>query len=207
MLEQIGRELLQLRSSFDQKLGEARALRRQQHEVEAELEGLEENIQNLQKVGAIIQKLTTDVQENFLKVIETLISDGLFAVFGTQIQFKITPTTRNSQVTLDFKLINENGTETDIVDARGGGLLAVCGVLFRLLMVRLLKGRVRQVVVLDEALAMLSSEYRQQAGELLAKLTKELDIQIILVSHQTEINEYADTQNHLVAKNGAVTVK
>ena len=205
-LEACERLLSQKRSTFDRNLGTAKALNIQRKELQTEIESLSEQVELYQKAEVIIQKLTQEVQRTFMASIESQINYGLQAVFGVPILFHVEPKVRNSQVTLDFKLVNPDGAETDVTDARGGGLLAVCGVLFRLILVRMLKGRVRQVIILDEALAMLSVEYRAAAGELLAKMASDLGIQILLVSHQTEVNEYADAVYHLASRNGVASI-
>ena len=56
-----------------------------------------------------------------------------------------------------------------------------------------------QVLLLDEPLAMLSAGRIEQAGALLRRLADELDIQIIMVSHQREFLEVADVAWELEA--------
>lgn len=185
-------DLQDRRDAYQRKVGEALAVSRHKGEVETELEHLSDEIETLGKALGVLHTLSTSIQEHFLKGIESLVSEGLSAVFEETIKFHITATTRNKQVNLDFTLENKDGTETDLLDARGGGLVSLCGVLLRVIMCRLMSDRVRQVLVLDEALGMLSSNYQQSAGELLDKLSKELDMQIMLVSHNNEIAETAD---------------
>ena len=182
-----------LEAVYNRNLGESRVLQRRKEEIAVEIVSLSDTIGNLDEVLVILEKLTSETQEEFLGGIQKLISEGLSSVFGETINFKITPVTRIKQVTLDFTLENSDGTETPIIDARGGGLISLCGVLCRMIMVRLMRGRLRQILILDEPLAHLSREYLPAAGELLARLADELGIQIIAVSHQSEINEYADT--------------
>lgn len=182
----------QKQSEFQRKLGEAQAINSHKKELEAELSKLEGEVATLGKVIGILHTLSTSVQERFLTSIEDLVSDGLSAVFSEPIRFKITPTVRNKQVNLDFSIHNEDGTETDLLDARGGGLVCLAGVLLRIIMARLMSNRVRQILIMDEPLGMLSSNYQPAASELLRKLADELDMQLIIVSHNQEIIEHAD---------------
>lgn len=182
----------QRQNEFQRRLGEAQAINAHKKELEAELAKLETEVMTLGKVIAILHSLSTSVQERFLKGIEDLVSEGLTAVFGETIQFVITPVVRNKQVNLDFSIHNQDGTETDLMDARGGGLVCLTGVLLRIIMARLMSSRIRQTLILDEPLGMLSSNYQPAAGELLRKLADELDMQLIIVSHNQEIIEHAD---------------
>jgi ABC-type cobalamin/Fe3+-siderophores transport system ATPase subunit len=143
--------LRQKRSRFDQKLGEARAIKRRQGELEKEVEALGLEVSNYDKALAIFHGLSSVVQEHFTQA----------------------------------------GTETNILDARGGGLSALCGVLLRIVILRLMTDRIRQILILDEPLSHLSAAYVPAAGELLRRLSDELDIQIIMVTHQPEFADHA----------------
>jgi DNA repair exonuclease SbcCD ATPase subunit len=183
--------LRQKRSRFDQKLGEARAIKRRQGELEKEVEALGLEVSNYDKALAIFHGLSSVVQEHFTQAIEDLISEGISSVFETNLRFKITPDVKGGQSVLDFTISNDDGTETDILDARGGGLSALCGVLLRIVILRLMTDRIRQILILDEPLSHLSAAYVPAAGELLRRLSDELDIQIIMVTHQPEFADHA----------------
>lgn len=201
----IVRELQKRKQAFDQRVGEARIIKSHIDNFTAEVEVLGEEVELMAKVSAVLHELSVSVQGRFLSSIEALISEGLSAVFEVPIAFKIISTTRNRQVNLDFELVNEDGTVTDLMDARGGGLVSLCGVLLRVVMVRLMADRVRQILLLDEPLAMLSAEYVPAAGELIQKLSQELGIQVIMVTHQPEFMDSADTAYELVGSpNGVI---
>ena len=191
-IEQTETAIKQKRDEFNRRLGEAQSINAHKKETEANIESLKSTIETLGKVAFVLHSLANAVQEKFLNGIENLVSEGLSAVFEEPIKFKITPTVRNKQVNLDFTILNEDGTETDLMDARGGGLVCLTGVLLRIIMARLMASKVRQVIVLDEPLGMLSSGYQPQAGELLKRLATELNMQLIMVTHNPEIIEHAD---------------
>lgn len=204
MTVEVTEKLNEKKRRFNQAVGEARSVKSQVTNLEAEIGTLKQTVDDLRIVSEIIDQMTTDVQKEFLGTIEKIISDGLSSVFETRIEFKISPKVRNKVVTLDFTLLNEDGTETDVVDSRGGGLISLAGVLMRLLMIRLMRPVVQQVAVLDEPLGQLSSGFQPAAMELLAKVAQDLDIQIIMVSHQMEAAEWADVVYELEAgPNGA----
>jgi len=185
------------RTQFDQRLGEAKAVKTRCLEIDNELEELEHQVVLYGKSLALLHSLSSNSQYRLLNDIEHLVSDGLSAVFESDIKFKITPSIKGSQMYLDFGLTNEDGTETDLQDARGGGLVSLTGVLLRIVMLRLLSDRRRQILILDEVFSHLSDEFVPAAGELLKNLSEQLDIQIIMVSHKEQLLEYADTAYHL----------
>ena len=121
-----------------------------------------------------------------------------------EIKFRIDSQVKAGQVTMDFRLEDAEGNSTALIDARGGGLVSLCGLILRILIVRLLNSRVAQVLILDETLAMLSEEYRPAAAELLQKMSTDLGIQLLLVTHHSEFMDYADTVFRLSKSNGEV---
>lgn len=206
-VDDIAGRLRRREQALAQRIGEARVVKGRIDDLTEEVETLGQEMELMGKTSAVLHELSTAVQERFLNAIEKLISEGLTAVFEVPIIFRIKSTTRNRQVNLDFELENEDGTTTDLLDARGGGLISLCGVLLRVVMVRLMSDRVRQIMILDEPLAMLSAEYVPAAGELIQKLSSELDIQVIMVTHQPEFMDTADIAYELVGSPNGVMAR
>jgi len=204
--DRLNKRVLAVRSLVDYRMGERIAYSNAKKDLEIVLKVYESDIIDYRQILAIFQSLSVSVQETFIRSIESLVSEGLAAVFEEPIQLRIESVIRGGQANLDFSLINEDGTETSLIDARGGGLISLCGILFRIVMLRLLSGRIRQLLILDEPLSHLSDEYIAPAGELLKKLSDDLSIQILMISHQTEFAEYADKAYKLVKKNGTIEV-
>jgi hypothetical protein len=121
--------------------------------------------------------------------IESLVTFGLQAVFGSEYEFKLVQTVSRGLVNYDFELVC-NGQTTVLKDAHGGGVLCVVGYLLRLIVV-LLSGQ-RRLLVLDETFGMLSREYLPAIVELIREVTDKLGFQHIVVSHSPEFEENAD---------------
>lgn len=77
----------------------------------------------------------------------------------------------------------QDGKEIDPQDGDAGGLLDVAAFALRLAALRLAVPRPRQLLVLDEPFRMLSKDYSERAAALLLALSKELNIQIVIVTH------------------------
>ncbi len=189
---QLQNRLVNLNMGYQRHLGQKQAVENQAKEYEDELEATRETLLDFSKVLSIFHVMTDAVHAQFLEVIEGVITSGLEAVFNEPIEFRIVPTIRGKNVNFDFVISGDGGSNTDLMSARGGGVVSVIGVLLRVLVVRLLRDRVRQVVILDEPLAMLSEEYVEPMGLLLSTLAADLGMQIILVSHQPGFANNAD---------------
>jgi len=203
-LEELKSDFTRIQRDFDSKVGQLKEVQLQLESVDSELNALSDEIESYGKVLGIFNSLSSSIQVEFFTVVEKLISEGLTSVFQESINFKIESSIKSQQVSLEFYLEDSDGNKTPLIDSRGGGLVSLCGLLLRILMVRLMRNKVAQVLILDEPLAHLSVEYRSSAGELISTLSKRLGIQILMVSHLPELNEYADRLYELVKTSSGV---
>ena len=105
-------------------------------------------------------------------------------------------------------LPNGKVVDTDVMDARGGGLAATVGFLLRLV-VMLLKtdSKTDNFMVLDETFAMVSAEYLEGLREFIRKIVDKTGVQILMVTHQPEFAELADKVYRLSTVDGFSVVK
>lgn len=188
----LARRLDRVERRLAQRQGARQVLAVQRREQQAEVERLDEEVLLLGQVLAVYQQLGTQLQTTLLAAVEAVVSEGLRAVFGEALRFRLVPAVRAGVLCLDPVLVDPDGTETGLLDARGGGVVAVVGVLLRVLLVRLLADRTRQLLLLDEPFSQLSEEYVRPAAQLLARLARQFAIQIVLVTHQQTFAEVAD---------------
>lgn len=185
------RDLLAARKAeFNRRVGEATAVRNELRGVQARRDQLAVEVDEIQAAIILLHSVADRVRERYLDEFEAIVSDGIRAVFNEPIKFKIVTDVKANRPTVDFQLEHESGLVTGLQSARGGGLLAVVGVLLRMLVVSL--APVERVLVLDEPFAHLSAEYVEPASEMVATLSRELGIQTIMVTHQPETVAYAD---------------
>ena len=188
---------------FDRDLGTARQINRDINQFDKEIKEHDAEVVMMGKVLVLFHSLTEKVQTEFAAGIESVVSAGLLAVFDEAIQFKIDTKVRGNNVNVDFRLINENSTETNLLDARGGGVVAVTCSILQMVFVRLLD--VQKIVFLDEPFAHLSAEYVPAMAQLLQKMSRDLGIQVVLITHQDEFLEHADKAYRIEKHGDAAT--
>lgn len=184
-------------SKYNQKVGELRAVRNEISRLQQESDNLAAEALLYGKCTVVLHQVSSDVQDNFIVSIEKLVSEGLSAVFEEDIKFRIKISTKGKLVAMDFSFLNRDESETGILDARGGGLVTLTGIILRVIVLRLLEKSHRQVLFLDEPLSMLSAKYLEPAAQLLRNLADNLNIQIVMITHQPELAEYSDVTYNL----------
>lgn len=177
------------------------------NEKEKELKSVSDRVSELEievlllgKVDQVITQLSGKVMGESTKIVDRLVTSGLRVVFDDmKFEFKTKVEKIRNRTGVKFELYDD-GRTYKLTDSFGGGVLAVVGVLLRVVTIILLKQR--RVLLLDETLAHVSEKYQANTSNLLKKLCGELGFTILLVSHQEEFATKADTHYRLVGAKG-----
>lgn len=125
--------------------------------------------------------------------LEGLVSAGLREVFGEDLRLVMRTKVVGKRTETSLLLRTEiEGTdlETSIMDARGGGVAAVTGILLRV--VSLLLYRTSKFLVLDESFAQLSAGFEPRMADFLSELAENLGIRILMVTHSNAYQDVSD---------------
>lgn len=150
------------------------------------------DFRSLEFVEKFYNVLADDRRAKLENRVESLVDEGLKYVFGSQYSFKIKSELTGKQIRTKF-YIQENGLELNILDAAGGGIADTVAFLLRIVMLVLKKPAQRRVLILDESLKFLSTEYLTRMAEFIPELAKSLDLQIIMTTHRQELVDAATT--------------
>lgn len=212
-LKVLGERVRAVRSVLDVRSGEARLLAQRGMELQRAIAAHELARETADRVSGILTKIGEDRDTEARAQVENLVSAGLSAIFAENLTFHLISSTSRSMPQIDFVVRTHlpDGSEydTDVMSARGGGLSAVVGLLLRVVLIELTRAsgkKATEVLVLDETLAHLSREYLEPAGQFLRTLADTTGIQIILVTHSPELEEYADVAYRFKLADDGTTV-
>jgi DNA repair exonuclease SbcCD ATPase subunit len=193
--------LERLRRCVDQATAQRDILQASLTANRARLADLQARAENLAQAREIIIAVGKMTQQQLELQISNLVSMALATVFDDPYEFKVQFTERRNVVEADFFLIRD-GVYYDPMESVGGGVLDVVAFGLRVADWRLRGGR--SVMILDEQFRNVWPAGQPKVNLLLRRISKELNLQIILVSHQDKVNEGADKVFRIV--NGHVTV-
>lgn len=171
--------------------GAREAIARTLAEAEERVAATGDEAELLRTVLDRLQQMEKAWQRNFQRSLETVVSDGLSVVFGEKLEVRIVESTKADMSTIDFRL-KWGKLETSIMDAQGGGYVAIIAFLLRVLLILAAQPVLRRLVVLDEPFAHVSPEYRRPLADMVAALIERLGFQIIMVTQEREYVEVAD---------------
>jgi DNA repair exonuclease SbcCD ATPase subunit len=139
--------------------------------------------------------------------LESLANSALSCIFPDKtLEFKVLPNKTKKGLNYDL-YIETDGVITPLFDAKGGGVLDVVALSLRVSFVRFFSGKLRQVIILDEPFKNLDSYRVNFAIEWLKTVSKELEMQFIIITHIKSLIEKADKGFHFVLKNGETNVE
>ncbi len=156
-----------------------------------ELLECEEQIKTLQLAGETLKAIGEDKKKATIGVIETVVTYALTEVFGFSYKFVVEVSTEK-KVNTRFKLVDTQGNEHDIMDSFGGGLIDVVSFVLRALILVGSRPKRERILFLDESFKHVHVRYRSNVVKMLQSLSKELGLQIVLVTHQDELVEAGD---------------
>jgi chromosome segregation ATPase len=192
------------------KLGQELAvLEYQQKVLQESCEALEKRNSSLLKkgellkqVGLVLQDLVRLVSTQNLLRIEHLVNEALKDIFhDLDLQFKLV-----SEVKRDvnqYRISITNAGVGGTVDSIGGGVLSVVACVLKIMFNRFT--RKYPLVVFDESLSFLSERYIARARSFLKAMSVEFGMPILMVTHQNQLAESADSVYRAAAMAGGGT--
>lgn len=194
-LDQLADRARRARRDLDRLSGEARLLAETGVRLTEEVAQLRGQVSLYAEAAGLLTQLSEDRQADTQRAVEMLVTKGLQTIFGDELSFHLVPAVRAKTPVIDFVVRTQIGDDppidTDILDARGGGLAATVGFLLRLVVLLLSADRQDTVLVLDETFAHLSAEYEPRLAEFLRELVDKTGVQIILVTHSDAYSDVA----------------
>jgi DNA repair exonuclease SbcCD ATPase subunit len=175
-LRAIAPELRQRRADALRGVGDCR---RELDAARTHAEASSEALSVAQSAAQHIQTLAHDR-------IASLVTQCLKAVFGAgAYEFKILFDKKRGHTEARLVFVR-GGREVDPAGASGGGAVDVAAFALRLSCLMTHRPPLRKLLVLDEPFRCLSEEYKPAARLLLEKLSVELGVQFVIVTHDKE---------------------
>jgi len=155
------------------------------------LDELREKSDIIDKAASLIQKVAQETQSNIVFHIGNIVDKALETVFQDEYKFNFNFVQKRGKVEAEYFLIRNDGTEVDIINGAGGGVIDIVSFALRIA-VWTLSNNVQNVIVLDEPFRFLSQDLQERAGEILKELSDKLKLQFIIVTHNDKLMNYAD---------------
>lgn len=147
----------------------------------------EKTLEQTQTAQEVLQLVAQAVQQKAHEKIGTVVSSCLQAVFGEQAyEFKILFERKRGKTEAQLRFCR-GGLDIDPLTASGGGVVDVAAFALRVACLLLHRPRLSKLIVLDEPFRFVSAAYQENIRSMLEELSKDLKLQIIMVTHNETI--------------------
>lgn len=133
----------------------------------------------------VLQQAAQSVQSLVHAKIAGVVTRCLQAVYDDSISFGVEFDRKRGKTEARLFFV-KNGNEVDPVEASSLGMCDVSAFALRLAVLKLHTPQVAQILVADEPFCYLDAEAKPRMAELLLSLAKQMEIQMVLVSHDAE---------------------
>lgn len=204
-LKEIKDKVEKVKAYYYNEKGKEEQLISQKKVLENELKGLECNINILEKVKILLQKVSKHTREQARRQIETLVTNCLQYIFDSEIEFKIEIDEVRGRPEAEFYTVNKYDDKVVKMkpqEAKGGGVVDIISLAVRVAMLQCSNLDIKGPVIFDEPAKHVSDEYIIQVGEFLKQISRMFDRQVILVTHNIHLKEIADRCYRIESING-----
>ncbi len=166
---------------------EAHTIRKQYRRERKALQEAKKRLMHVQTAQKIALEVAEILERKAHSQISQVVSLCLSEIFGKDYDFQLEFTRKRSRTQINLNLLKEGHSVGNVLENDSGGVADVCAFGLRLSALMLSKPRGRKVLILDEPFRFLSKEYRPRLQTLLEKLSQQFQIQIIMVTHITDL--------------------
>ena len=191
-----------IKNKLERYKGQYLSIKEQLTQQKEKAEKIGIDIIELEKARVIIQEVSKLTQQEIEFHISDIVTHGLAAIFNNPYKYKLSYVTRRNKTEADQQWIKGNNTFLPngggVRDVSAFALHVACTILFLLQ-----KQNIRPVLFMDEPFKHLKpSSLQERAGMLLQEMSADLNMQIILITHDEVLSNKMDNVIKIVMDKG-----
>lgn len=179
-------------SALDMARGKRDYVKDELKKKKQERDQLRKEVRRSEKAQAILQHVANETQRVLQYHIEGTVDLAMEAIFPNPYKLKMEFTGGGKGEVKCTMMFERDGSVVPPLASCGGGVIDVAGFALRLALWSMARPRTRPVLVLDEPFKFLSKDLQSKSVEMLQEVSKRLQLQIIMVSHDVEAMMGAD---------------
>lgn len=169
-------------------------------------EGLKKDYDDYKKAKWVISKVVEKTQQNFKDRVESLTTLMIRSIFDEPFEFKLIFEEKNNQLECRPAVFDNNDeyrADTDM----GGSIVDVISFALRIILWSVENPQTRAVFFLDEPFRFVGrNTMLDRCGKLLRDISYKLNVQLIIITHESHLVEIADRAFHVKKVNKISTV-
>lgn len=144
-----------------------------------------------EKARWVIAEVSRITQEETKERIEKLITLALRSIFEREMTFKLKLEYKNNRVYATPTIVDGDEEFSDLKEDQAGGHIDIVSLVFKIVLWSMESPQKRNLFIVDEPFR-FTGKLVKKAGYMLKYLAKELNFQVIMVSHDDELIDICD---------------
>jgi len=193
-IEILEQEVKILESKKDSLEGQVNLLTKQKEDLSIKLGNLKDTHLLNTKCCEFLNFIQKSNQELIKESFENIVTEALQFILGAGYKFELVFGKRGNLSELDFNIVTPEKKEpSDLLNTAAGGEIDVVSLALRIVLLSLQNPKNEGFLLGDEIFARLrGKEYLQNANKFLKVINERFNRQIILISHEPELNNNPD---------------
>lgn len=184
-------QLQEARQKLEQLKGKKDRIEDDIFHLKCDIELKKSHIMETEKALEIVKTVGLKTQQTLQFHISDTVSAALESVFPEPYQFGVEFVQRRNKTECDLSFVR-GGEAMNPLEASGGGAVDVASFALRIASWTMQSPRSRSVLFLDEPFRYLSEGLLPLAGQMVKRISDQLNLQIVMVTHSEALMEHAD---------------
>lgn len=180
-----------IRNQLEGLKGEKHQIERSLSQTTQEIKEKKRDLRRHEQAREIIREVGLKTQQQLMYHISDITSLALEAVFPDPYELVVEFVERRNKTECDL-YFERDRYRINPLSAAGGGAVDVASFALRVASWSMKLPKSRNTLILDEPFRYLSTNLLPKAGEMLKQISKQLNLQIIMITHSQELIENAD---------------
>lgn len=183
-----------LKTEYDQNKGRLEAFRDELEDLEERLEELDSEIVHKNDIAEVLRKLSVELKSDLKELVEGLTTRALQSIWQEKnVEFELKFEEKRNQIETSFQISEGDYVTENILQEHGGGVADVVAFMLRIVIHQFYEPELPNVLILDEPFKHVrGDDYLKRLGEFIQEMANELDFQIYITTHQSELFSYSD---------------
>lgn len=177
------------RRKLEQQKGKQQKLVDRAKKLNENIGTTETKIQYIEQAQSLIQVVAQETQNQLKFHISDIVTMALESILDDPYKFNVDFVLKRNKTEAELYLLSESN-KVNPMTSSGGGVVDIASFALRLALWSL--GQTHNVLWFDEPFRYVSKEYQAKTGELLSKLSQQLGLQIIMVTHNQSLVDNSD---------------
>lgn len=191
-MNNLGNRFSNLKSMFDQKLGQLHALQERVDFYNNQISILTLKENRSVKASLFLQSLNDSVRSSTIDKISKIVTEAIQSIKDKNLEFTMSLEVKNNQPILEMMILDKLlGQSYDVINSFGGGICDIIAFVLRVSLLAKWTPSLSRVIIADESFKHVSVKDQEKVAEFIKLLCEKLGLQLILVSHSDVITKQA----------------